>query len=857
LKQAFTRCPTNRQPRPKRNRVRPHHCHRDRQSQRVPLGLHHHTSPDLGGFRQPSTGPFCVPIDIVILLDELGYLPFSTSGGALLFHLLSKLYERTSVVTPRSPHPSLPHPRNRQRQLSVQNQLRTETAKRKEKAAPLTPSRNSNHNHEAGQFSMELPGQFSVEIDNHVQTTRVEDLMLAALVNGFDGRNWLTITDQSDGDRRLIEVVPAASGGLHPEEIVYLTFDTRQGVSSVVAYAEAHINHLRAGCLDGEVTPIFLKEMPEDVIFTTTIRDDLLMPDSFGVNRVLGRRNVVARLGYERRGPIDSTQKAAWTEWILRVPLATVMALAGSVRSEVQPSYLSASLSQIKTYLRSLAAESPDLATTVKSLINEFEDPGKERSGIARFIRVLSMLTRLIELHRGGGLLNAAAADEFSFEAMACVRCFRQTRAAPLFHLSLSLLARILVTDPRLDAEKIKRGIAVSQYLFGIEDKMRSRADEAMLSFLVGTNRLAIVSATHDAIERSEWLMSSLQKQPITTARLLARMIRIRLGGSNAPDRSTWLEHLNRCDMINHMLDTSSGGAEDSSFPGAEPGKTHEGGISIDHLLEVFETCPPELQQLTAVSQHATENEYWGENRAPLLLLRIYATQGSIDAQSELLRFDYTEQRKLSRECISRIDYKRPRGLLLRSFRSLRRLWVENAFRPDDPEIWPLTSEPRLLTLESALARALGVKFIFTAIGGGYDLIGMARMNINPGSSPVEEGYWKESVHFMLDNSIVVLLQPDTTAGVEWEISEISRRGMIDRTIFIMLPLSVDASAADRWRNFKVLSHGPLADLPDYRPAGAFVFLQAPDGQFGELPFSAIFTGELSRLLEVKCAQVG
>ena len=34
----------------------------------------------------------------VVILDELGYLPFSPSGGALLFHLLSKLYERTSVV---------------------------------------------------------------------------------------------------------------------------------------------------------------------------------------------------------------------------------------------------------------------------------------------------------------------------------------------------------------------------------------------------------------------------------------------------------------------------------------------------------------------------------------------------------------------------------------------------------------------------------------------------------------------------------------------------------------------------------------------------------------------------------------
>jgi DNA replication protein DnaC len=38
-----------------------------------------------------------VKTDLVIL-DELGYLPFSASGGALLFHLLSKLYERTSVI---------------------------------------------------------------------------------------------------------------------------------------------------------------------------------------------------------------------------------------------------------------------------------------------------------------------------------------------------------------------------------------------------------------------------------------------------------------------------------------------------------------------------------------------------------------------------------------------------------------------------------------------------------------------------------------------------------------------------------------------------------------------------------------
>ena len=36
-------------------------------------------------------------LDLVIL-DELGYLPFAQSGGQLLFHLISRLYEKTSVI---------------------------------------------------------------------------------------------------------------------------------------------------------------------------------------------------------------------------------------------------------------------------------------------------------------------------------------------------------------------------------------------------------------------------------------------------------------------------------------------------------------------------------------------------------------------------------------------------------------------------------------------------------------------------------------------------------------------------------------------------------------------------------------
>jgi DNA replication protein DnaC len=33
-----------------------------------------------------------------VILDELGYLPFAQTGGQLLFHLVSRLYEQTSVI---------------------------------------------------------------------------------------------------------------------------------------------------------------------------------------------------------------------------------------------------------------------------------------------------------------------------------------------------------------------------------------------------------------------------------------------------------------------------------------------------------------------------------------------------------------------------------------------------------------------------------------------------------------------------------------------------------------------------------------------------------------------------------------
>jgi len=60
----------------------------------------------------PQHGNFCLPLicidaRIAHILDELGCLPFRPSDGALLFHLLSKFYERISIIITTNVSPTM------------------------------------------------------------------------------------------------------------------------------------------------------------------------------------------------------------------------------------------------------------------------------------------------------------------------------------------------------------------------------------------------------------------------------------------------------------------------------------------------------------------------------------------------------------------------------------------------------------------------------------------------------------------------------------------------------------------------------------------------------------------------------
>ena len=185
--------------------------------------------------------------------------------------------------------------------------------------------------------------------------------------------------------------------------------------------------------------------------------------------------------------------------------------------------------------------------------------------------------------------------------------------------------------------------------------------------------------------------------------------------------------------------------------------------------------------------------------------------------------------------------------LFLRGFRSEKRWFLDNRVQMFSPWIVPITPEPAVLSLEATLQRVLGTMFQCFAIGGRQDIIGMGRI-ITPEPPTIDQ--WKQWFELWLKRCDFIMLVPEDSIGLNWEVEQLLSRKLTDRLVLIMLPATIDAQIAAAWsaitRLFKTHGH----TLPDYAVEGGFV-VRSAEGTFKTiLDFESIFDGRLTHEME-------
>lgn len=180
-------------------------------------------------------------------------------------------------------------------------------------------------------------------------------------------------------------------------------------------------------------------------------------------------------------------------------------------------------------------------------------------------------------------------------------------------------------------------------------------------------------------------------------------------------------------------------------------------------------------------------------------------------------------------ESLARTAEGNPPGILyLRPLSVLRTVYTA----PPSPE----PGQGKLRTLEAALTDALSPLGQATnAVGGLGDIRGMQRSD-----TAGEMALWQPVVESLITNSGAILMLPDISDGIAWEIDTLMAKDQLARVIFILLPRELDWSDGGNHRGFE---RAFQLENDDLEPAGAFYIGHPALGE--KLPWESLWNGKL------------
>jgi hypothetical protein len=156
----------------------------------------------------------------------------------------------------------------------------------------------------------------------------------------------------------------------------------------------------------------------------------------------------------------------------------------------------------------------------------------------------------------------------------------------------------------------------------------------------------------------------------------------------------------------------------------------------------------------------------------------------------------------------------RGEALYLRPLLSSGGLRFENRFVNPEALDVQFAVEPDPISLEATLYRVLGPHFEFTTIGGPSDALGASRMQVVGGHG------WQGIFHMLLERASLVVVVPEDSPGLRWELEQILAAGRQASCLFVFPPRSDDVDTAELAEGGSRLLRELGLETPDYDPAG-------------------------------------